>query len=300
MDNLFMAFSKYFKLLLKPSAFILLYLAVYLVVQVVVTIAYVIGFIVYMVVTNHSLNEITTEAILKNTTPALLISIILTLPAYFLISKIRKQDFFKICGLKKTGPLNIGLSSILGASMGVFIMLVLTYINYVFPLEKISSGYEELMEIVMSGNFIIVFITVGVMGPIVEEIIFRGLILSELKRVIPIQAAIIIQAFLFGAYHMNLLQGMYAFVIGIVLGLVMVKTRSLWTAIFVHIFFNSINVILNKVLVNVSEEQFESYQLLIFLSSFVLTALSFLFIWRLSNRGQVALAQEDIDPESLS
>jgi len=84
------------------------------------------------------------------------------------------------------------------------------------------------------------------MAPIIEEIIFRGLVLNELKKVVPACPAIILQAIIFGIYHMNPLQGVYASLLGIVLGIAAEKTGSIWTPILIHISFNSISTLLSK------------------------------------------------------
>jgi len=110
----------------------------------------------------------------------------------------------------------------------------------------------------MEGNFVIVFITVGIMAPIIEEIIFRGLVLNELKKVVPACPAIILQAIIFGIYHMNPLQGVYASLLGIVLGIAAEKTGSIWTPILIHISFNSISTLLSKMPVDIPESYFPS------------------------------------------
>lgn len=283
--------SKY----LKAGAFVLLYLAVYFIVQLAVTIIYTIGYIVYLAIQRYPLTEITMDSILKNTSTVMLVSIIISIPLYVLVSKIKKESFIEVCGFRRINAVNIGLNSILGISMGIFIMLALTYLNYILPLEKISQNYEEIMKAVMSGNFIIVFITVGIFGPIIEEIIFRGLILNELKKVSPVIAAVIIQAVLFGAYHMNPLQSSYAFVVGIVLGLVAVLTRSIWAPILVHVFFNSVNVIIDKALEANPEQQTQFFGVYTLIISFIVMASSIFIVWKISRKCPDPLPQDSLE-----
>lgn len=75
-------------------------------------------------------------------------------------------------------------------------------------------------------------------GPIAEELIFRGLTLRSVRRVFPFWLANLFQATLFGIYHLNWLQGCYAAVLGLVLGYVCEKGGSIYLSMFFHILYN--------------------------------------------------------------
>lgn len=77
-----------------------------------------------------------------------------------------------------------------------------------------------------------------VLGPICEEILYRGITLSAGLQVFPAPAAIILQAVIFGAYHRNMLQGCYAFAFGLGLGYIMYLYDDLSITILIHIVFN--------------------------------------------------------------
>lgn len=90
---------------------------------------------------------------------------------------------------------------------------------------------------------LILIIHLTMIAPIFEEIIFRGFFL---KRFIPsygVTKAIIISSFLFAIIHGNIHQGVNAFVIGIIIGYVYVKTGSLLTCIWIHFVNNAFLVI---------------------------------------------------------
>ena len=100
--------------------------------------------------------------------------------------------------------------------------------------------YEKLMEnagLTQSPSLLLTLYAV-LLGPIEEELTFRGVILSSAKRALPFWAANLFQAILFGLFHMNLIQGIYAFFIGICLGYVCERGGSIWLSIFLHILFN--------------------------------------------------------------
>lgn len=83
-----------------------------------------------------------------------------------------------------------------------------------------------------------------VLGPvlsasILEEGLFRGLILYGFMRNYPLKKALVLSAFLFGLLHMNPWQFVGAFFMGIVFGWWYFRTRSLWPCIVGHIVNNS-------------------------------------------------------------
>jgi membrane protease YdiL (CAAX protease family) len=80
------------------------------------------------------------------------------------------------------------------------------------------------------------FLYASVFGPIVEEIIFRGLVMRGLERYGK-QLAIIVSSIIFGVYHGNLVQGVFAFFVGIVLGYVAMEYSIKW-AIVLHVINN--------------------------------------------------------------
>ncbi len=81
------------------------------------------------------------------------------------------------------------------------------------------------------------------LGPICEELLFRGVTFFAARKVMPIQFAILVQAILFGAFHMNKLQGAYAFVLGLGLGYAMYLYDNLIVVILIHMGYNLIGVL---------------------------------------------------------
>ncbi|MDF2804531.1 MAG: amino terminal protease family protein, partial [Anaerocolumna sp.] len=71
-----------------------------------------------------------------------------------------------------------------------------------------------------------------------EEFIFRGVTLKKAQKVMPFIGANILQAILFGVYHGNLVQGVYAFILGLFLGFVCYQLQSLLASILLHMVIN--------------------------------------------------------------
>ena len=80
-----------------------------------------------------------------------------------------------------------------------------------------------------------------------EELVFRGIIFGKIKIYYNnIVFALIIQGVCFGIYHLNLIQGLYATVLGIILGLIYIYTDSILIPILMHSVFNISSIIMSK------------------------------------------------------
>lgn len=87
------------------------------------------------------------------------------------------------------------------------------------------------------------FLYVAFVGPIIEEVVFRGAVLGSLKKYGK-GFAIIISAVLFGIMHANLIQSIFAIIIGLVLGYVRTEYSIKW-AILLHIINNLISEVMS-------------------------------------------------------
>ena len=84
----------------------------------------------------------------------------------------------------------------------------------------------------------IMILYITVLGPVIEEYIFRGFLLNRL-RPFGEKAAILFSALAFGLFHGNLTQALYAAAIGLVLGYAAVKTARMRYNCLLHILINS-------------------------------------------------------------
>lgn len=99
--------------------------------------------------------------------------------------------------------------------------------------EQMSSqGYDDLSVMLLVYSILL--------APIVEELVFRGLVFRFARHAMPFWFANILQAALFGFVHLNLVQGIYAFAMGLFLGWVCHRGRGIKYSIPVHIVFNVI------------------------------------------------------------
>ncbi len=80
-----------------------------------------------------------------------------------------------------------------------------------------------------------------VVAPVSEELLFRQVIYKRLREISPVWPAVILSALLFGLYHGNPVQGIYAFIMGILLALVYEWTGSLLAPVVFHMVANHLS-----------------------------------------------------------
>ncbi|MEO0406226.1 MAG: type II CAAX endopeptidase family protein [Cyanobacteria bacterium P01_A01_bin.135] len=105
------------------------------------------------------------------------------------------------------------------------------------------GGSNPLLQIVLDetdpvalGLF---FFTAAVAAPVFEEILFRGFLLPSLTRYMAVWPAIALSAFIFAAAHLSVSEILPLMVLGIVLGFVYTRSRSLLAPMLVHSLWNS-------------------------------------------------------------
>lgn len=97
---------------------------------------------------------------------------------------------------------------------------------------------------------IIAFISLCVIAPVFEEIIYRGIILEQLSKRYSDFTSIMVSGLIFGLIHANIHQGVNAFFIGLIIGFIYIKTNSLILCMFWH-FMNNFLVFISSM--NASE-----------------------------------------------
>lgn len=110
--------------------------------------------------------------------------------------------------------------------------------------ESWLESYSESSGFLEEGPFAVMLIATGICAPLLEEIIFRGLIFSRLKRAMPVWIAAILSSLLFGLAHGQILWIAYASCLGLVFCLVTQRTGSILPSMLIHAVFNSLGTCL--------------------------------------------------------
>lgn len=130
-----------------------------------------------------------------------------------------------------------------GAALAPGLFLVVSLALAVLP-EEWTESYNEAASSISTAS-LVGFLAVVAVAPVVEELIFRGLMVNRLSCVMPGWLAVVLAAAVFGACHGHPVWFGYAFVLGCVFGFIDLRAGSIWPSILGHMVFNSFSQILN-------------------------------------------------------
>lgn len=111
--------------------------------------------------------------------------------------------------------------------------------DVVNPLENVISNSSVLATIIFA----------GILSPIIEEVLFRGVMLNKL-RTYGDKIAIITTALLFGLFHENFSQFFYAVGLGMIFAYVTLKTGTIKYSIGIHIMINMMGSVIGTQVLN--------------------------------------------------
>lgn len=185
----------------------------------------------------HSVEFITgiTNDILQYSTVITLVSALITLAVFYKLFKGKKSFKFNR---------NISKDYLYVVGLGILASTALSRLIGLLPVDNVIGNYDEISQVLFSGNIGLQFITIAVAAPILEEIIFRGLVYNRLKEYMGGLTAAVVSALFFGIYHMNLVQGIYAFFVGILLVYVYEKYKNITAPILMHGAANAFSIFL--------------------------------------------------------
>ena len=150
----------------------------------------------------------------------LLVSYILVILALLVVFMIKRRSLGAYSGLSYAKVPSVISSLFLGACLG--------FITH--GLVPAGSGVEQEITAVL--------LICIVIGPFVEELMFRSILLKMFGASSGMFFSVVITSVLFAVSHAEGVQIIYTFVLGLILALVRIKSTSLWNAIALHLAFN--------------------------------------------------------------
>jgi membrane protease YdiL (CAAX protease family) len=124
--------------------------------------------------------------------------------------------------------------------------LVGALIETLFP--GTVAATNDVQTILMDGNMFVTFLFAVVCAPILEELIFRKLLVDR-TLIYGEGVSIVFSGLVFGLFHGNLTQFVYAFVIGVIFALVYARTGKIYITIALHMMLNFIGGILGVLVI---------------------------------------------------
>lgn len=151
--------------------------------------------------------------------------------------KLTYRELFHSSAASKTATILL-LGPLIVLIVPLICLLLGTAIEWLVRVFPLSNWEQAAFARMGSGSFASV-VMVCILAPVLEEMFFRGIILRSFLRQYPKWTAIVGSATLFGFAHMNLYQFVAAFSIGLFLGWLYERTRSLLPCIWLHAVYNS-------------------------------------------------------------
>ncbi len=183
------------------------------------------------------LNQIL-EAILPYSTQIGAVAALITIPC--LIRMMKKDNF------QKTVTEFSKIKYVYATIMSIAVSIGLNNILLLANVAEFSESYQESAELLYAPSFPVQIVCLGIIYPVMEELLFRGLIFRRIRKNSIAFYAIISSALFFGAYHGNSVQMIYGTLCGIMLAYFCEKTGSMKAPIIGHIAMNMTAVIFTE------------------------------------------------------
>lgn len=173
--------------------------------------------------------------------------IITMIPAAYLYRKDRDRRVFGSLVSNPPGDkLNLGecgLLLLLGAGLAFYVNLFVGIIQIFIQ----DNTYQNMMESITTGYSLWeMLLWMGIVAPLAEEMIFRWLMYLRLRDYMKIPVAAIVSGIIFGLFHGNFVQFIYAGILGSIMAYILEMSGNLWSSAFVHIGANVFSLLLTE------------------------------------------------------
>lgn len=149
--------------------------------------------------------------------------------------RILVHNTFEISEIVSVAIMVIGISCL----MNLLIALI--------PIDDVE--YQEIAEEMFNNNGIVIqLVVIGILAPVSEELIFRGLIFRRSRDYVGFMWAAVCSGLFFGIYHGNLTQGIFAFFMGMLFAAIYEHFGTLWAPIVAHMANNIFATLENNLL----------------------------------------------------
>jgi sodium transport system permease protein len=137
------------------------------------------------------------------------------------------------------GGLLVGLGAWLGISIPILWLQELLFTGTAQAAESLESALA-----IKETPIVLLLFAAAFVPAIVEEITFRGVIFGQLRARLHPLSALLLQAILFGLVHGSLYRFFPTACLGLILGWLALKTRSIWPGVIAHMLTNAIALLL--------------------------------------------------------
>lgn len=161
---------------------------------------------------------------------------LMTVLCVWLICKGRKCKLRVEANITKFSKNSAIWIAVLGVALAAFVSTFMT----LFVPEDIMAAYNEVASVSLGGPIVIQLISTVLLAPIMEEIVYRGMVLPRFQKAMPTPVAVLLCCVLFGLAHGQIVWITYATLVGIVLSAIALREKSTLASIWLHMVFNAI------------------------------------------------------------
>lgn len=120
--------------------------------------------------------------------------------------------------------------------------LIGNYVNSLIGVIAQRQTKDLLQSMLLGSNIWASLTVVGILGPVLEELFFRRLLINKLRKYGE-WTAVLVSALIFGINHGNIMQLFYTIPLGLAFGYIYIKTGRLIYSIIIHMTINIIGVL---------------------------------------------------------
>lgn len=163
--------------------------------------------------------------------------------SYLKFSSINFNDILKISGLIVLGLLIISFAS----TITIFIKDALESLYDIKIGQLVQEKQAMIIETTNGFNFIYLIVLMTITPAILEEIAFRGILLNNLLKWSGKKSiAVFFSAFVFAAFHFQVLGFLPILLVGLGLGYIYLKTNNILYPMLIHFGINLIQILVLK------------------------------------------------------
>lgn len=148
------------------------------------------------------------------------------------IGKAKREAILRHSCLKSPSAYMCMAAGTLGMAVG------LNFLYELLGITSSSEAFKDTAELQYAAALPLGLLVNGVVAPLVEELVFRGVMYNRLKKHLRYIPAILVSALCFGVYHQNMVQGSYAFLMGCIFAWLYEKTGRFYVPVIAHVISN--------------------------------------------------------------
>ncbi len=176
-------------------------------------------------------------------------------------------------GIRRAAPRYYAAAALCGSSLWLISLVLVSLIN---PPD--NTG--DLQNFISQPPLWFALMSASALGPLGEELVFRGVLARSLVKPLGRVLAIAISAVLFSVYHLSLAQAVPTLVIGLALALVAIESGSIWPGLVLHALNNTIVVVLARDEIVGAQQFLDDHAVHLVAIALALAALGGVVAWR--------------------